>query len=177
MAIKNENQKIDRLLTAVDRLVTALSELKVEAVSVPPANTHKQRKSEGLSEVKMDYSVSPVTRPIRSSAQCLEDIYFQQGAMDRETWEQIKGIEYDSYGDIDDDNLASREDSDDEFEQSAFASYHDFKKTKFEPASEVLEVPNVENSSVDVATARVAQEENTSKAHSAPSSEQGSKES
>lgn len=139
------------LADVIKELVETLGSLKssVDKDKKTLAVTHKQRSVEGLGVLDMDYTPTPLSKPVRSSSQCLEDIYFRQGAIDRETWEQIKGIEYDSYGDISDDDLAMQLDSEDEFEQSSFASYHDFRKA---PAA-VLEVPNVETKQVDIATA------------------------
>ena len=143
------NKKLEEIIIGLSKAVEELSvSLSREQKTAP---THKQRRSEGLSEVKMDYSPTPLARNVRSSAQCLEDIYFQQGQIDRETWEQLKGIEYDSYGAIDDDTLAMQKDSEDEFEQSSFASYHDFKRPSTEKP--LLEVPNVETNEPDIAPA------------------------
>lgn len=95
------------------------------------------RRSKGLDTLKMDYSSNPFSgRAIRTTSESLEDIMMREGRMSREVWEQLRGLEYDSYSLDDDDILADTQEHYDEFEQSSFASYYDFNEARAKRAQE-----------------------------------------
>lgn len=111
------------------------------------------RRASGLTPFKMNYSSNPFSgRPIKTTSESLEDIMMREGRMSREVWEQLRGLEYDSFSQDDDDILADREEHYDEFEQSSLASYYDFKEARAKRAKEQEVVTAARQSDSNVTT-------------------------
>ena len=90
--------------------------------------------------------------PIKTTSESLEDIMMREGRMSREVWEQLRGLEYDSFSQDDDDILADRQEHYDEFEQSSLASYYDFKEARAKRAKEQEVVTAARQSDSNVTT-------------------------
>lgn len=111
------------------------------------------RRASGLTPLKMNYSPNPFSgRPIKTTSESLEDIMMREGRMSREVWEQLRGLEYDSFSQDDDDILADRQEHYDEFEQSSLASYYDFKEARAKRAKEQEVVTAARQSDSNVTT-------------------------
>lgn len=111
------------------------------------------RRSQGLTSFKMDYSPSPYSgRAVKTTSESLEDIMMREGRMSREVWEQLRGLEYDSFSVDDDDMLADTQEHYDEFEQSSYASYHDFKEVRAKRSREQEVVTAARQSDSNVTT-------------------------
>lgn len=111
------------------------------------------RRASGLSRFYMDYTPSPYSgRPVKTTSESLEDIMMREGRMSREVWEQLRGLEYDSFSADDDDILADRQEHYDEFEQSSLASYYDFKEARAKRAKEQEVVTAARQSDSNVTT-------------------------
>ncbi|AXH78000.1 MAG: hypothetical protein [Microviridae sp.] len=111
------------------------------------------RRSVGLTPVKMDYSPNPYSgRIVKTTSESLEDIMMREGRMSREVWEQLRGLEYDSFSQDDDDLLADTPEHYDEFEQSSFASYYDFKEARAKRSQEQQVVTAARQSDSNVTT-------------------------
>lgn len=111
------------------------------------------RRSVGLSPVKMDYSPNPYSgRIVKTTSESLEDIMMREGRMSREVWEQLRGLEYDSFSFDDDDVLADTSEHYDEFEQSSLASYYDFKEARAKRSQEQQVVTAARQSDSNVTT-------------------------
>lgn len=111
------------------------------------------RRAFGLTPLKMNYSSNPFSgRPVRTTSESLEDIMMREGRMSREVWEQLRGLEYESFSMDDDDILADRQEHYDEFEQSSLASYYDFKEARAKRAKEQEVVTAARQSDSNVTT-------------------------
>lgn len=111
------------------------------------------RRASGLTPLKMNYSSNLFSgRPVKTTSESLEDIMMREGRMSREVWEQLRGLEYDSFSQDDDDILADREEHYDEFEQSSLASYYDFKEARAKRAKEQEVVTAARQSDSNVTT-------------------------
>lgn len=95
------------------------------------------RRSNGLSGFQMNYDSNSYSgRAIKTTSESLEDIMMREGRMSREVWEQLRGLEYDSFSQDDDDILADTQEHYDEFEQSSLSSYYDFKEARAKRSQE-----------------------------------------
>lgn len=111
------------------------------------------RRAGGLTPLKMDYSSNPFSgRAVKTTSESLEDIMMREGRMSREVWEQLRGLEYDSFSMDDDDILADRQEHYDEFEQSSLASYYDFNEVRAKRAKEQEVVTAARQSDSNVTT-------------------------
>lgn len=111
------------------------------------------RRAGGLTPLKMDYSSNLFSgRSVKTTSESLEDIMMREGRMSREVWEQLRGLEYDSFSAADDDILADRQEQYDEFEQSSLASYYDFKEARAKRAKEQEVVTAARQSDSNVTT-------------------------
>lgn len=111
------------------------------------------RRACGLTPFKMDYSPNPFSgRSVKTTSESLEDIMMREGRMSREVWEQLRGLEYDSFSADDDDILADTQEHYDEFEQSSLASYHDFNEVRAKRAKEQEVVTAARQSDSNVTT-------------------------
>ncbi|UPW41626.1 hypothetical protein [Peromfec virus RodF8_37] len=117
---KNELELFTKISEALDRLNTVL---EFPAI-VEHKNFRVSHHSKGLDSVEMDYTPTRLSsKPIKTQAQALEDILYRSGQMARDSWEALKGFEYDN--DVSDNEDAAFRDSEicEEFEQSSLASY------------------------------------------------------
>lgn len=111
------------------------------------------RRASGLTPLKMNYSSNPFSgRPVKTTSESLEDIMMREGRMSREVWEQLRGLEYDSFSMDDDDILADTQEHYDEFEQSSLASYHDFNEVRAKRTKEQEVVTAARESNSNVTT-------------------------
>lgn len=111
------------------------------------------RRASGLSRFRMDYTQNPYSgRPVKTTSESLEDIMVREGRMSREVWEQLRGLEYDSFSMDDDDILADTQEHYDEFKQSSLASYHDFNEVRAKRAKEQEVVTAARESDSNVTT-------------------------
>ena len=131
---KVEKENMTSLISVIKDFVAYLKNKTSVGLRTP-------RRSSGLTPFQMNYSPNPFSgRAVRTTSESLEDIMMREGRMSREVWEQLRGLEYDSFSMDDDDILADTQEHYDEFEQSSFASYHDFNEVRAKRAAKEQEV-------------------------------------
>lgn len=118
--------EIEFLKAQNEELIRAIRELAGEKVMLQmQLKQHRvSHHSKNLDSVEMDYTPSKLSsKPIKTQAQALEDILYQSGQIARDSWEALKGFEYDK--DVTDNEDAAFRDSEisEEFQQSELASY------------------------------------------------------
>lgn len=137
----------------VTSLVSVVKDFTAYLKNKTSVGLRTPRRASGLTPLKMDYSSNPFSgRPVKTTSESLEDIMMREGRMSREVWEQLRGLEYDSFSADDDDILADRQEHYDEFEQSSLASYYDFKEARAKRAKEQEVVTAARESDSNVTT-------------------------